>query len=39
MIDTHTHLYMAEYDVDGQVKGSLEGQCAAVDRAVAAEWI
>ena len=36
MIDTHTHLYMAEYDVDGQVKGSLEGQCAAVDRAVAA---
>ncbi len=36
MIDTHTHLYMAEYDVDGQAEGSLEGQCAAVDRAVAA---
>ena len=36
MIDTHTHLYMAEYDVDGQAEGSLGGQCAAVDRAVAA---
>lgn len=36
MIDTHTHLYMPEYAVEGQSDGSMEGQCAAVDRAVAA---
>lgn len=36
MIDTHTHLYMAEFAADGQPEGSLEGQCAVVDRAVEA---
>jgi len=35
-VDTHTHLYMPEYSVDGQPDGSYEGQCAAVDRAVEA---
>lgn len=30
MIDTHTHLYMAEFDADGQKAGSFEGQKAAV---------
>lgn len=36
MIDTHTHLYMPEYNVEGQPEGSFDGQCAAVDRAVEA---
>ncbi len=36
MIDTHTHLYMPEYSVEGQAEATMEGQCAAVDRAVAA---
>lgn len=36
MIDTHTHLYMPEYDLEGQAAGSLEGQRAAVERALAA---
>ncbi|MBD5233495.1 MAG: TatD family hydrolase [Bacteroidales bacterium] len=36
MIDTHTHIYGPEFDIEGQAAGSLEGQCAAVDRAVAA---
>lgn len=34
MIDTHTHIYMPEYDLDGQPGGSYAGQCAAVDAAV-----
>lgn len=35
MIDTHTHLYMPEFDdVDGSA-ASMAGQCAAVDRALA----
>ncbi len=36
MIDTHTHLYMPEFDAGEQIPGSYEGQCAAVDRAVEA---
>lgn len=36
MIDTHTHLYMADYDTDGQPADSMTGQTDAVDRAVAA---
>lgn len=36
MIDTHTHLYMPEYSFEGQPEGVFEGQCDAVDRAVAA---
>lgn len=34
MIDTHTHLYLPEYNIDGQTPDSFEGQIAAVDRAV-----
>lgn len=34
MIDTHTHLYMTEFDVEGQQPGSFEGQQAAVRRAL-----
>lgn len=36
MTDTHTHLYLPEFSIEGQPEGSYEGQCAAVDRAVAA---
>lgn len=36
MIDTHTHLYMPEFDIEGQAVGSCAGQCAAVDRAIEA---
>lgn len=36
MVDTHTHLYMPEYSIEGQADGSYAGQCAAVDRAVEA---
>ncbi|MCM1067275.1 MAG: TatD family hydrolase [Muribaculaceae bacterium] len=36
MIDTHTHLYLPEFDDAGQAPGSLAGGCAAVDRAVEA---
>lgn len=36
MIDTHTHLYMPDYSLEGQAVDSLGGQCAAVDRAIAA---
>lgn len=34
MVDTHTHLYMDEFSFEGQTP--MEGQCAAVDRAVEA---
>lgn len=33
MIDTHTHIYMPEFDAEG---APYAGQCAAVDRAIAA---
>lgn len=36
MFDTHTHLYMPDFAFEGQPDGSFEGQCAAVDRALAA---
>ncbi len=36
MIDTHTHIYGPEFNVEGQKADSMEGQCAAVDRAVGA---
>lgn len=36
MFDTHTHLYMPEFAFEGQPDGSFEGQCNAVDRALAA---
>lgn len=36
MIDTHTHLYLDDYRPDGSVPGDMSGQCAAVDRAIAA---
>ncbi len=36
MIDTHTHLYMPEFSLEGQTPDSLEGQRMAVDRAIAA---
>lgn len=36
MIDTHTHLYLPDYSLDGQVSGAYDGQCAAVDRALEA---
>lgn len=36
MTDTHTHIYMDEFSIEGQQPGSMEGQCAAVDRAVEA---
>ena len=36
MIDTHTHLYMSDYDAEGQPADSMAGQTDAVDRAVAA---
>lgn len=34
MIDTHTHIYMDEFSVEGSP--AMEGQCATVDRAIAA---
>lgn len=36
MVDTHTHLYMPEFDVEGQFPDTMTGQCEAVDRALAA---
>lgn len=36
MIDTHTHLYLPEFSVENQIEEVGEGQCAAVDRALAA---
>lgn len=36
MIDTHTHIYMDEFSVDGQAVESMAGQCAAVDCAIEA---
>ena len=36
MIDTHTHLYVPEFAIEGQAAGSAAGQCAAVDRALGA---
>lgn len=35
MTDTHTHLYMPEFAFENQPEGSMEGQCSAVDRALA----
>lgn len=34
MIDTHTHLYMADYGLENQAPEAMDGQCAVVDRAV-----
>ncbi len=36
MIDTHTHLYLTDYAPEGAPSGDMSGQCAAVDRAIAA---
>ena len=36
MIDTHTHIYMPEFDTEGQEVGSCYGQCETADRAVQA---
>ena len=36
MVDTHTHIYMPEFDVEGQAPGSMQGQCETADRALAA---
>lgn len=36
MIDTHTHLYLPEFDVEGQAGGSMQGQKEVVGRAIAA---
>lgn len=36
MVDTHTHIYMPEFALEGQPEGSMEGQCATVDRALSA---
>ncbi len=36
MIDTHTHIYGPEFNIEGQAEDSFQGQCDAVDRAVAA---
>lgn len=36
MTDTHTHLYMPEFDIEGQAVGSYYGQCQAIDRAIEA---
>lgn len=39
MIDTHTHLYMAEYDVDGQVKGPSKASAPLSTGLLPPEWI
>lgn len=36
MIDTHTHIYLPDFDFENQPENSYEGQCAAVDRAIRA---
>lgn len=36
MIDTHTHIYGPEFDIENQAPGSFTGQADTVDRAVAA---
>lgn len=36
MIDTHTHIYGPEFDVENQAPASMQGQIETVDRAVAA---
>lgn len=35
MVDTHTHIYMPEFALEGQGPEAMTGQCEAVDRAVA----
>lgn len=34
MVDTHTHIYLPEFSIEGQQKDSMEGQCAVLRRAL-----
>lgn len=36
MVDTHTHIYLPEFSIEGQPEGSIEGQSATLQRALAA---
>lgn len=36
MVDTHTHIYLPEFSIEGQPEGSMEGQSATLRRALAA---